>query len=172
MLNDEQLVRQIRDRLDHPATVKELLGALHIPREERASFKRRLRALVAAGALVEIRGQRYGLPDRMNLVVGRVSTNPRGFGFVDVESPIDGAPASIYIAGSNLNQAVHGDRVVVRVEHLGGDGRAEGRIVRILERGTNATRRAAASWCPSTAASRWTSRCRGARRATPRRARW
>jgi ribonuclease R len=136
MLNDEQLVRQIRDRLDHPATVKELLGALEIPREERASFKRRLRSLVAAGALVEIRGQRYGLPDRMNLVVGRVSTNPRGFGFVDAEAPVDGAPASIYIAGSNLNQAVHGDRVVVRVEHVGGDGRAEGRIVRVLERGS------------------------------------
>jgi ribonuclease R len=136
MMNDEQLIRAIRDRLDHPATVKELLQALKIQREERPAFKRRLRALVESGALVEIRGQRFGLPDLMNLVVGRVSTNPRGFGFVDVETPVEGAPASIYIAGNNLNQAVHGDRVVVRVEHTGGDGRAEGRIVRILERGT------------------------------------
>jgi ribonuclease R len=136
MLTDEQLVRAIRDRLDHPATVKELLGALKIPREERTPFKRRLQALVDAGALVEIRGERFGLPDRMNLVVGRVSTNPRGFAFVDAEAPPEGGPASIYIAGSNLNQAVHGDRVVVRVEHVGGDGRAEGRIVRILERGS------------------------------------
>lgn len=135
MLTDEQLIRSIRDRLDHPATIKELLRALAIGREERAGFKRRLRALVESGALVEIRGQRFGLPDRMNLVVGRVSTNPRGFGFVDAETPVDGAPASIYIAGSNLNQAVHGDRVVVRVEHVGNDGRADGRIVRILERG-------------------------------------
>ena len=44
------------------------------------------------GKLVEIRGQRFGLPDRMNLVVGRVSTNPRGFGFVDPEPPVDGRP--------------------------------------------------------------------------------
>jgi ribonuclease R len=135
-MTEEQVIRLIRERMDHPATTKELLHTLNIPRHERPAFKRQLRSLVASGALVEIRGERYGLPDLMNLVVGRVSTNPRGFGFVDAESPAEGAPASIYIAGSNLNQAVHGDRVVVRVEHEGADGRAEGRIVRILERGS------------------------------------
>jgi ribonuclease R len=34
---------------------------------------------------------------------------------------------------------MHGDRVLVRVEHHGRDGRAEGRIVRILERGASTT---------------------------------
>jgi ribonuclease R len=136
-MTDEQLVRLIRDRLDHPATTKELLNALKIPREERAAVQRQVRSLVESGALVEIRGGRYGLPDLMNLLVGRVSTNPRGFAFVDAEAPAEGAPASIYIAGSNLNQAVHGDRVVVRVDHTGGEVLAEGRIVRILERGSS-----------------------------------
>ena len=133
-MSDDQILHLIRDRVDHPATVKELLQVLRIPREQRASFKRTLRALVKAGALVEIRGQRYGLPDRMNLIVGRVSTNPRGFAFVDPETPLEDGPASIYIAGNNLNQAMHGDRVVVRVEHTGDGNRAEGRIVRILTR--------------------------------------
>jgi ribonuclease R len=136
---EEQILNLIRDRVDHPATVKELLQILRIPREERPTFKRRLRALVASGALVEIRGQRYGLADRMNLIVGRVSTNPRGFGFVDPERPGDDVPASIYIAGNNLNQAMHGDRVVVRLEHARSGDRAEGRILRILERGTERT---------------------------------
>jgi ribonuclease R len=134
MSTDEQILHLIRQKVDHPATIKELLQMLRIPREERATFKRRLRELVQAGELVEIRGQRYGLPDLMNLVVGRVSTNPRGFAFVDAERPVDDEPASIYIAGNNLNQAMHGDRVVVRVEHTGDGGRAEGRIVRVLER--------------------------------------
>jgi ribonuclease R len=135
MLSDEQILRRIRDEVDHPATVKELLQTLGIEREARATFKRRLRDLVNAGALIEIRGKRFGLPDRMNLVVGRVSTNPRGFAFVDPEtSPDEGAPRGIFIAGNNLNQAMHGDRVVVRVEHRRGSERAEGRIVRILER--------------------------------------
>src|SRR5262245_39602100 len=98
MLSEEQIVVMIRERVDHPATVKELLQTLRIAREERPSFKRCLRVLVASGALVEIRGHRFGLPDRMNLVVGRVSTNPRGFAFVDADEPADGGPSSIYIA--------------------------------------------------------------------------
>src|SRR5262245_6864306 len=134
MFSEEQILKLIEDRVDHPATVKELLQVLRIGREERTSFKRKLRSLVASGQLIEIRGHRFGLPDRMNLVVGRISTNPRGFAFVDLDSPLDGGPSSIYIAGNNLNQAMHGDRVVVRVESQSGPDRAEGRIVRILER--------------------------------------
>ncbi|HEX5070725.1 MAG TPA: ribonuclease R [Vicinamibacterales bacterium] len=134
MLSDDEILKLMRDRVNHPATAKELLQLLKIGRDQRPAFKRRLRALVASGALVEIRGQRYGLPDLMNLIVGRVSTNPRGFAFVDPESPSDEAPRGIYIAGNNLNQAMHGDRVVVRLDHRHGE-RTEGRIVRILERG-------------------------------------
>jgi ribonuclease R len=134
VLSDDEILRLMRERVNHPATAKELIQLLKISRDERIAFKRRLKGLVNAGSLVEIRGNRYGLPDLMNLVVGRVSTNPRGFAFVDPEVPTPDLPRSIYIAGSNLNQAMHGDRVVVRIEHHHAD-RAEGRIVRILERG-------------------------------------
>jgi ribonuclease R len=129
----EELLKQIRDKIDHPATIRELLKVLRIPREARASFKRQLNTLVSSGALVQIRGNRYGLPDRMNLVVGRVQMHPRGFGFVIPEQQEDGQ-GDIYIAGSNLNQAMHGDRVVARIERYKDGDRAEGRIIRILER--------------------------------------
>jgi ribonuclease R len=129
----EDLLKQIRDKIDHPATTRELLKVLRIPREARASFKRQLNGLVSSGALVQIRGNRYGLPDRMNLVVGRVQMHPRGFGFVIPEQQEDNR-GDIYIAGSNLNQAMHGDRVVARVERYKDGNRAEGRIIRILER--------------------------------------
>jgi ribonuclease R len=135
MLTEEQILALVRDKVDHPATARELLQVLRVPKDERAGFKRRLRALVAAGSLVEIRGNRFGLPDRMNLVVGRVSTNPRGFAFVEPEAADPDGPSSIFIAGNNLNQAMHGDRVVVRVERQRNGDRAEGRILRILERG-------------------------------------
>jgi ribonuclease R len=136
VLNSEQLLTLIRDKVNHPATPRELLQRLAIPREQRATVRRLLKELVSAGELIETRGNRYGLPDLMNLVVGRVETNPRGFGFVVPDRAIDGASRDIFIAGSNLNQAVHGDRVVARLEHARGD-RVEGRIVRILERGSS-----------------------------------
>jgi len=134
MLNHEQLLKLIRDKLEHPATPRELLQRLNLPRHERPTFKKLLVDLVESGALVQTRGNRFGLPDRMNLVVGKVVTNPRGFGFVVPDRPFDDAKGDLFIAGSNLNQAMHGDRVVARIERVSGN-RAEGRIVRILERG-------------------------------------
>ena len=107
---------------------------LRIPRDERAGFRRRLKALVASGDLLQVRGNRYGLPEKMDLVVGRLSTNPGGFGFViPDQSESDHERKDIYIAAANLSEAMHGDRVVVRVERHTERG-AEGRIIRILER--------------------------------------
>ncbi len=135
MLNHEQVLKLIRDKLDHPATPRELLQRLNLPRQHRPTFKKLLADLVGSGALVQTRGNRFGLPDRMNLVVGKVVTNPRGFGFVVPDRPFEDAKGDLFIAGSNLNQAMHGDRVVARIERVS-DNRAEGRIVRILERGS------------------------------------
>jgi ribonuclease R len=138
MLNHEQLLKLIREKVEHPATARELLQRLKIPRDERSTFKRLLKDLVANGALVQTRGSRVGIPELMNLVVGRIATNPRGFGFVVPDRPLEDVSGDIYVAGSNLNQAIHGDRVVVRIERMTDKG-AEGRIVRILERGASTT---------------------------------
>ena len=136
MLNHEQVLALMRDRIDHPSTPRELLQRLKIPREERATFKRLLKDLAASGALVQTRGSRFGLPDRMNLAVGNVTIHPRGFGFVVPDRPLEDVKGDIYIASTNLNQAMHGDRVVARIERITDKG-AEGRILRILERGSS-----------------------------------
>ena len=72
----------MRQRVPHPATSRELLRVLKIPRDERTIFKRNLRNLVNDGALIQIKGNRYGLPDQMDLVVGKLDGHPSGFGFV------------------------------------------------------------------------------------------
>jgi ribonuclease R len=135
MLNHEQLLKLIRDQVDHPATPREILQRLKLPRQQRSTFKKLLADLVENGALVQTRGNRFGLPDRMNLVVGKVVTHPRGFGFVVPDRPLEDVKGDLFIAGSNLNQAMHGDRVVARIERIS-DNRAEGRILRVLERGS------------------------------------
>ena len=133
MTDSRDLLRLIRERVPHPATARELAQVLRIPREERTSFKRRLKALADSGELLQIRGNRFGLPEKMDLVVGRLHTNPGGFGFVVPEQPAEGERADIYIAASNLTEAMHGDRVVARIERHTPKG-LEGRIIRILER--------------------------------------
>ena len=106
-----------------------------VPRTERPTFRRLLKALVADGDLLQIRGNRFGLADRMDVVVGRLQMHQAGYGFVVADAERDGG--DLYIAPTNVKEALHGDRVVARVEHQRGD-RAEGRIIRILER-ANAT---------------------------------
>ncbi len=133
MYSPDEILALIRTKVHHPATSRELSQLLRVPREERNGFKRQLKALVADGALLQIRGNRFGLPEKMDLVVGRLSTNPAGFGFVVPENAQPGERKDIYIAASNLTEAMHGDRVVARVERQTEKG-AEGRIIRILER--------------------------------------
>src|SRR5437763_16483640 len=72
----------------------------------------------------------------MDLYVGRLQTHPAGYGFVTPERPLD-AGCDIYLSGPNLNEAMHGDRVVVRIERIKEGGRTEGRIIRILERSSD-----------------------------------
>ena len=132
----EELLGQIRDRIDHPASATEIGKLLRVPEEARAGLKRQLRALVATGALVQTRNGLYGLPERMDLIVGRLQVHPSGYGFVEPERAVDGLVGDLFVAGPHLAEAMHGDRVVARLERRREDGRAEGRIVRILERGS------------------------------------
>jgi len=128
------LLQQIRARVHHPASARDLMRLLRVPREERRAFQRQLTDLVADGSLVLVRGKLYGLADRMDLIVGRLDAHASGFGFVTPERPLENARGDIFIAAPNLNEAMHGDRVVVRVERYRDDGRAEGHIVQVLER--------------------------------------
>ena len=131
MLNREQVVNKIRERSHHPATARELVQLLRIPREQRSTFRRLLKQLVADGELLQIRGNRFGLADRMDVVVGRLQMHPAGYGFVVPDD--ETADRDLFIAPTNIKEALHGDRVVARLEHQRGD-RAEGRIIRILQR--------------------------------------
>jgi ribonuclease R len=133
MLSRDHVLAMMRDRVHHPAGMRELLQVLKVPREERATFTRHIKALVSSGDLIQIRGHRFGLPEKMDLYVGRLQTHPAGYGFVTPERPLE-TGGDIYISGPLLNEAMHGDRVVVRIERIKEGGRAEGRVIRILAR--------------------------------------
>ncbi len=131
-MDSDEILRLITEKVHHPASARELAQLLRIPREERNSFKRLIKALVTSGQLLQIRGNRYGVAEKMDVVVGRLQTNPGGFGFV-VPEHAEGERKDIFIAPPNLAEAMHGDRVVARIERQTERG-LEGRIIRILQR--------------------------------------
>jgi ribonuclease R len=135
MFSRDQVLALMRERVHHPAGMRELLQTLKVPRDEHTSFKRHVKSLVASGDLIQIRGHRFGLPEKMDLHVGRLQTHQAGYGFVLPERPLDSG-GDIYVAGPHLNDAMNGDRVVARIERVKEGGRVEGRVIRILERGS------------------------------------
>ena len=101
----------------------------------RVALRKTLRDLERAGEIARIRKDRYVLPAEADLVSGKLSINPAGYGFLTSEKP--GEP-DFFIAAENVGIAMHGDRVVARIspESPAGriKGRREGRVIRILER--------------------------------------
>ncbi len=67
----------------------------------------------------------------MNLVVGRLTCNPSGFGVVIPERRQKGE-GDVFVPPGHLKEALHGDRVVARVERVTSKG-IEGRVIRVLE---------------------------------------
>ena len=125
----EEILRLMKEE-DRPILLKEMVHRLKLHKGQKARIKEVLRGLIDSGKVVRIRGNRYGLPSKMNLVVGRVRCHPDGYGFVVPERE---GEEDVFISPRHLKEALHGDRVVARVESIRKKGK-EGTVIRILER--------------------------------------
>ena len=112
-----------------PLLPAELLQIMQGEPDQADAINALVEQLVNQGKLVSLKGGRYGLPEKMNLVHGELSVHPDGFGFVTPET----GGQDIYLTAVNLKEAWHGDRVVVRIEGTRGR-RKEGKVIRVLER--------------------------------------
>jgi ribonuclease R len=131
----KQLIELIRTRTGKPMMVRELMRLLKLKTEDRHDLKRALSELVMSGDIVKTRGNRYGLPEKMDLETGRFQAHPAGYGFVIPEKK---GRSDVYISARSRLDAMDGDTVVVRVTPPVGKkkatGKREGSIIRILER--------------------------------------
>ena len=120
-----------------PRDRDEIAQALHAKGSDRVNVRKTLRELERAGDIVRIRKNRYVLPSEADLVTGKLSIHQSGFGFLAQEKT--GEP-DIFVAAENTGTAMNGDRVVVRISRdvpqrrAKDRHRAEGRVIRILER--------------------------------------
>jgi len=134
MWTPDDLLHALRTKLGHPATANDILRTLRVPREQKPAVRRRLRSMVADGVLVQTKTGQIGVPDLMDLVVGRITVHPDGYAFVEPERAVEDLAGDLFVAGPHVNEAMHGDRVLARIERRQAGGRAEGRVLRVLDR--------------------------------------
>ncbi|MEC0315503.1 ribonuclease R [Bacillus subtilis] len=128
----EKLLSFMKEEAYKPLTVKELEEMLNITEAE--EFKELVKALVALeekGLIVRTRSDRYGIPEKMNLIKGKISAHAKGFAFL---LPEDTSLSDVFIPPNELNTAMNGDIVMVRLNSQSSGSRQEGTVIRILER--------------------------------------
>ncbi|GGE04023.1 ribonuclease R [Marinithermofilum abyssi] len=136
MLEEKEILEFMLKRAYKPMTAEELQHTFQLDlTEEQDHFRRLLNRLEEEGKIVRTRANRYGVPQRMNLVRGRLQGHPKGFGFVipDPDMPLE---SDIYVQVNDMNGAMDGDTVLARVHKGQEEGkRPEGEVVRIVKRG-------------------------------------
>jgi len=91
---------------------------------------RRLGAMVRDGQIVRNRRGGFLPVDEDNLMRGRVSAHPDGFGFLINET----GGEDIFLAARQMRSVMDGDRVVVQITGSDRKGRQEGAVIEVLER--------------------------------------
>jgi ribonuclease R len=115
-------------------TFDELTASLGVSGErDLEAFSRRLRAMQRDGQIHRNRRGRFGLISQMDMVRGRISGHPDGFGFLIPEQ----GGEDLFLSPREMRQVLHGDRVVGVVTGIDARGRKQGRIVEVLERQHN-----------------------------------
>src|SRR5258706_9780236 len=112
-----------------PLTDAELAEGLAIKPDEREPFERRLAAMEREAQIVRNRKGAILVAQKLHLIAGRVEGHPDGFGFVVPEEGED-----LYLGPHEMRKVLHGDRVLVRKSGVDQRGRAEAKIVEVIER--------------------------------------
>ncbi|MEK4802715.1 ribonuclease R [Oceanobacillus sp. FSL K6-0118] len=129
----DRILSMFKETEMRPLAVDEIERELGI--DDSSDFKEliiALNELEEAGELVRTRKNRFGLPEKMNLIRGRIQMHQKGFAFL---IPDEEGLSDVYIHASDLASAMNNDKVLVRIEKMSDVGnRPEGQVIRILER--------------------------------------
>src|SRR5690625_153531 len=108
MREGDKMRSYFKENLTRPLSVEEIQDVLGI--DHSADFKELIKSLndlEASGELVRTRKDRFGLPEKMNLVRGSVQMHKKGFSFL---IPDDEDQTDVYIHANDLASAMNRDR--------------------------------------------------------------
>ncbi len=130
---EEKVLNYMRESAYKPLKAEELSRQLGISeKREIKRFQGFLEEMEQEGKVIKNRYGLYGIPEKMNLVVGKLQGHQSGFGFIIQDNP---DTSDVFVPANQMNGAMHGDKVVARLLKSSGSNRKnEGEIIRILQR--------------------------------------
>ena len=131
----ERILSYMREAAYKPLTDAELAEEMKLTDEELVTFWPAMEELEKTAAIIKNRNELFGVPERMNLVVGKLSMSAKGFGFIIPDVREKETDSDVFVPGAMMASAMNGDKVVARVTPSEIPGRSrEGEIIRIVER--------------------------------------
>ena len=129
-LPSREYVLQTMTAQGAPLEVARLVELLDIQPFELDAFQRRLGAMARDAQVMQNRRGDWLIPDKADLVRGRVAGHPDGYGFL---VPEEGG-ADLFLSAKEMDKVLHGDKAIARVIGVDRKGRPEGKIVEVTER--------------------------------------
>ena len=114
-----------------PVQFRQMLKALGVSKGERDLLEDHLEHLVDAGKIVKLPGRMYAAAGSATGVRGKLSTHRDGYGFV---VPEDGGE-DLFVPARYLREYMNGDVVEAQVIATRRDGKREGRVTALVQRG-------------------------------------
>jgi len=123
------IIEIIHSRQSSPMTAQEVSKVLKLQGHAAKKIQKWLNQLVVSGQIVRIRDNKFSAGEPADLITGIVDVAKSGVGFLTETGGPD-----IMIPVTELNTALPGDRVVVRLDAIARERRRSGSVIKILER--------------------------------------
>lgn len=131
----ERILKFLRKRARKSFRAKEIAKRLGLIDEyEMGIVKQVLMEMVERGEILKLPRSKFKFKPNPKVLVGRLTVNPNGYGFVEVEDEQDGVK-EIFIPPRFIHTAIDGDKVAVSIVERGKGELPIGEVVDVIERG-------------------------------------
>jgi len=131
-VSKEEILKFLRDEAVKPIMDIDLAAHFEIKKSEIGPFFAILDELESEGMLIRTKKNKFGIPERFNMMGGRIQTTQKSFAFF---LPDDKEAKDIFVPPSNINGAMNGDKVLVKVTQKSKESKkAECVVIKIVKR--------------------------------------
>jgi ribonuclease R len=128
----EKILEFMEDENYIPLKFKELCELLEIESSMTKEFLKILNQLEDEGKIIMNFSEKYGIPEKMGLIIGIIEGHQKGYGFLISDNK---DKRDLFISSTDLSGAMNGDRVIAKITEIHAyDKNPEGMVIRILER--------------------------------------